>query len=255
MQHLRSRGVKQLFPKRPSSSLATLKNINVYGRPTVRVVKVHWMLDELGVHYEKVEDLPSPAPESYALEVNPTGLVPSIQFDLDDPHGGDSSYVVSDSNAICSFLAQAAGGPIFPSESLVFARAAQWSDFVENYMCAPRLNQVFHARVRKAYPPATRKPGCPPVSEVDVHVARSVEALRIFNDFLAARPLDQTYVAGPDWTYADATIGPWVHRWVKYSASLGPELATARFPGILRYHDEALVPRPAFVAAVANRMI
>lgn len=82
----------------------------LYGFPRTRAMRVLWVLEELGQPYDYVPSAPQ-SPEVIAL--NPTGKVPVLR-------AGDD--VLTDSVAICQFLADRHGALTFPAGTIERAR-------------------------------------------------------------------------------------------------------------------------------------
>jgi len=229
------------------------KTVVVYGRPTTRVEKVLYILEELNVPYTRVHFV-SPPP-AYFSEINPMLLVPAIR--------DGSSVTMEGSNAICAYLAHKYGSMgMFPEDSLVLGRALQWSEFMEGYLATPRLNHVFHAVINKAYPPSLNRPGCPTDAEIDKSVTATVAAMKILDAHLSNQNSSinnggssgsSAFIADPGtFTFADAVAGPWVYKWYLHADEFGPRLAHGRFGAVARYFDR-LAERPAFQRVVLKR--
>lgn len=89
----------------------------VIGFPRTRAMRVIWLLEELGEDYE----IDPVRPQSAAIRaVNPSGKVPALQV-------GD--VVVSDSVAICTYLADKHGKYTFPAGTLERARQDSFTQF------------------------------------------------------------------------------------------------------------------------------
>lgn len=91
--------------------------ITVYGTPRSRVMRVMWMLEELGEPYDLV---PAP-PRSEAIRaVNPEGKVPAVTLE---------GETLTDSVAIVQFLADRAGRLTAPAGTLARARQDAFTQF------------------------------------------------------------------------------------------------------------------------------
>jgi glutathione S-transferase len=220
----------------------------VYGRPTTRVEKVMYILEELNVPYERVHFI-SPPPD-YFEDINPAKLVPAIR---------DGQVVMDGSNSICAYLAHKYGQHlgIFPSNSLLVGKAIQWSEFVEGYLATPRLNHVFHAVVNKAYPPSLAKKGCPTDEEIEKSITATVDAMRILDSHIKNQMVLSNsrgiFVADSNtFTFADAAAAPWVHKWYSHADDFDPRLSRSKFGAVTQYYD-LLSERPAFARGILYR--
>lgn len=99
-----------------------------------RVSRVLWMLEELGEPYEFV-DVKLRSPEAYAL--NPSGKVPVLI---------DGELVVTDSAAICVYLADKHGEKGFGTSPGIAGRAEMdsWMHFAQSEFEAPLWNKLRH---------------------------------------------------------------------------------------------------------------
>lgn len=75
----------------------------VYGKPTNRAFRVLWLLEELGQDYELIGAGPH---DPRVLALNPSGKVPILV---------DGDAVISDSNAIMTYLADKHGDFTYPA--------------------------------------------------------------------------------------------------------------------------------------------
>lgn len=228
--------------------LGKLDRVIVYGRPTSRVQKVTFLLEEMQVPYERV-DLPSPPPE-YLKEINPLGLVPAIR---------DGATILDGSNAICAYLSHkhCRSRGFYPTDSLSLGRAVKWGEFIEYHLASPRLNVVFHAAINNMYPPSFQRPGCPNEEELQGHVAATAAALEVLNAHLASSRAELgngSFLANTNtFTFADAIAAPWLHKWYVHASegTFGPSLAPERFEAVLSYYQQ-LAARPAFQKEIVN---
>ena len=221
------------------------ETIVVYGRPTTRVEKVLFMLEELCLPYTRVH-FESPPP-AYIVDINPTKLVPAIR---------DGPVTIHGSNSICVYLAHKHGqqNGMFPSCSIALGLAFQWSEYTEGYLATPRLNHVYHACVNKAYPPSLAKPGCPSDKETEDNINATAAALRILDDHIARAELQQQpFIAlTTTLTFADAVAAPWLHKWYVHAEEYGPKLSREQFPAVSRYY-ERLSARASFHRGILYR--
>ena len=99
-----------------------------------RVSRVLWMLEELGEPYE-FSEVKMLSPEAYAL--NPSGKVPMLI---------DGDLVITDSAAICSYLAEKhADRGMGPAPGLAGrAEMDSWMFFIQSELEAPLWNKLRH---------------------------------------------------------------------------------------------------------------
>ena len=79
--------------------------ITVYGVNTLRTLRVHWTLQELGISYqtEPIQSRSGQTQTSAYAAIHPGGKIPSLQ---------DGELIISESAAICIYLAEKYGGGI-----------------------------------------------------------------------------------------------------------------------------------------------
>ena len=104
------------------------------GSPGSRVSRVLWMLEELGEPYEFVP-VKLHSPEMYAL--NPSGKAPALV---------DDDVVVTDSAAICIYLADKHGEREMGARAGIAGRAEMdsWMHFAQSEFEAPLWNKLRH---------------------------------------------------------------------------------------------------------------
>ena len=104
------------------------------GSPGSRVSRVLWMLEELGEPYEFVP-VKLHSPEMYAL--NPSGKAPALV---------DGDVVVTDSAAICIYLADKHGEREMGARAGIAGRAEMdsWMHFAQSELEAPLWNKLRH---------------------------------------------------------------------------------------------------------------
>ena len=186
------------------------------------VMKVVWLLEELGLPYERT-DVGGPfggtdTPEYRVM--NPTGLVPTLIED---------QFTLFESNAILRYLAHANAGdsPLWPHEPRARANIDRWMDWQQTVMNRPG-SVVFQGLVRIA-----------PEKRDNMAIERALEELSrawtTMDDLLETRD----YVAGNDFSLADIALGVHVHRWFFYPVPK-PDL-----PNLHRWY-ERLLARPAY---------
>jgi glutathione S-transferase len=171
--------------------------LRVWGRNTsANVMKVLWLLDELGLGYERIDVGGAfggtDTPEYRALQ--PLGLVPALEED---------GYTLFESNAILRYLcnAHAPQSPLYPAAARARGTVDAWMDLQQTALNRPQ-GIVFLGLVRT--PPERRD-----------HAAISAamtEAGRIWG-LLDARLAQQPFVCGDGLTLADIAFGVHAHRW------------------------------------------
>ena len=170
--------------------------LKILGRRTSgNVMKPVWVLDELGVEYER-EDVGGKFGgnrEPGYLAMNPTGLVPTLVED---------DYVLWESNAITRYLCEKFGhGSLCPADPRVRATADTWMDWQQT-TCAPMMLPVFWGLVRT--PEAERD-----YDRINAGIERGYEVWGMLDRHLEGR----AFVAGDELTMGDIPIGPQAHRW------------------------------------------
>jgi len=202
--------------------------LTILGRRTsANVMQPLWLADELGLEYEQV-NVGGPfggndQPEY--LELNPTGLIPTI---IDD------GFVLWESNAITRYLAARYGAdPLYPENLQTRALADQWMDF-ENTMIMPNMVPIFWGLVRTA--PEERD-----MSRIAAAISRAGELWAMVDAHLA----NNDYIAGRHFSMGDIPLGPQIHRWFE----LVPEHPAA--PHLEAWYQR-LTERPAFRAHCMN---
>jgi glutathione S-transferase len=116
--------------------------ITLWGRKTsINVQKVMWLLEELGLEYERIDrggafgGLNDP---DY-VKLNPTRLVPTLK---------DGDLVLWESNAILRYLADAYGaGTSFGGTAAQRAAADKWMEWYQSSVYGP-FQAVFYQMVR-----------------------------------------------------------------------------------------------------------
>lgn len=202
----------------------------VWGRTTSsNVMKVLWVLGEIGQPYERIDVGGSfgrtGTPEYRAM--NPTGLVPTLQ---------EGDFTLWESNAIVRYLAtvHASGSSMWPAEPRVRAGIDRWMDAQQTQLNRP-MTVVFWGLVRT--PEAERD-----MKTIEAGIADTAKAFGLIEAELRKHP----YVAGDDFTICDIPWGVHAHRWfnIDYQGLTRPELPA------LRAWYERLCERPTYRSAV-----
>jgi glutathione S-transferase len=200
--------------------------IKVFGAAPARSLRVLWMLEEMGLPYEREPvDFANRHANVEFMACSPAGMLPAI---------ADGETRLFESCAILEYLAAKHGptdlapGPDSPSYPLYI----QYLHFGEGSLAGP-LNIVVGSRFFA--PPEARKNWGADFA-VDMVAGRAA---------VVAQQLEKTpYVAGEAFTAADISVG--------YALGLGRMLGFADrlAPGIISYLDR-LTQRPAYQRALA----
>jgi glutathione S-transferase len=199
--------------------------MRVWGRTTSsNVMKVLWLLDELGLPYERIDAGGAfggtSTPEYRAMQ--PVGLVPAIQ---------DGPFTLFESNAILRYLcnAYAPASSLYPAPPRERGVVDAWLDFQQTALTPPSTT-YFVGLVRT--PPEQRDMGA-----ITAAIAQGAKIWGILDGRLAKMP----YLCGETLTIADVAFGPHVHRWLVLDLPGRPEL-----PNLARWYGR-LKQRPPYV--------
>lgn len=195
------------------------------------VMKVIWLLEELGLPYERI-DVGGPFGRTHDADyvaMNPNSVIPT----LEEADG----FILWESNVILRYLAGLHAGDalIWPAAPQPRAIVDQWLDWQQTTM-GPPGSIVFQGLVRT--PPEQRDQGA-----IEAGMERLGQAWTMLDHQLASHG----YVAGPDFTLADIASGVHVHRWFSFAAKR-PEL-----PHLRAWYDR-LLARPAYAKHCALPM-
>jgi glutathione S-transferase len=197
--------------------------IRLLGRKTSgNVQKVLWLLEELGTPYAR-EDYGrqfNNTGDEY-LKLNPNGKVPTLV---------DGDVVIWESNSILRYLAAKAGGRFYASDPAARSRIERWMDWQLAVLDQPYLAVFREAKTA----PDQRSP----------QFAANVAGLGQVMSILERGMEGATWVAGPELTIADFSLGPALHRCFGFGVEL-PALTN------LRRWDAEIAKRPAFQKAIA----
>ena len=171
--------------------------LRVWGRTnSSNVMKVLWLLDELGLRYERIDagrEFGRTDTPAYRA-MNPLGLVPTLEED---------GFSLFESNAILRYLcnAHAPHSPLYPAAARARGTVDAWLDFQQTALNRPQ-SVVYLGLVRTA----------PEQRDHAAIAAATTEAGRIWG-ILDRRLADRPYVTGAELTIADIAFAPHVHRW------------------------------------------
>lgn len=170
----------------------------IWGRAnSSNVMKVVWLLEELGLPYERLDVGGSfgktDTPEYRAM--NPNGLVPTLRE--------DDGFVLWESNAILRYLCQAhaPGSALWPKDVHARANVDRWMDWQQTTL-GPPIGVVFWGLVRT--PPEKRDQAA-----IDAAIKTCTRVWEILEAELKRHP----YVGGAEFTLGDIPLGVHVHRW------------------------------------------
>lgn len=201
--------------------------VRVYGYPNTRSTRVVWALEEAGAQYEYTPINISKGEHWSAefLAINPFGKLPAV---VDDGH------VITESGAICTYIAEKfPAARLIPDMTDLASRAAyfQWILFTVSELEAHLWTMAKHTRL---WPEAKRIAG---VAESEL--AQFNDAAVVLADYLQ----DRTYMAADHFTAADI-MATSILNW---AAS-----ANIRLPDRLIAYKQDMTARPAFAAARAR---
>ena len=190
----------------------------VIGHPQTRTMRVIWMLEELGEAYE-LQPYPPQSEEVRAL--NPLGKIPVLK---------EGDAVLTDSIAICTYLADKHGRLTAPAGTLARARQDALTQFVvdevEGALWTAAKNTFIH-------PQELRVPEIKRVCRAEFATAMERAAL-----FLGNGP----WLSGDDFTLPDLLLGHCAG-WARAAKFDLPA------DGPLADYLDRVTQRPAFLAA------
>ncbi|MFL5266629.1 MAG: glutathione S-transferase family protein [Stellaceae bacterium] len=174
--------------------------LKIWGRTTSsNVQKVLWCCGELGLEYERV-DLGGPFggnQDSEYLAMNPNGLVPTIK---------DGDLVMWESNTICRYLCSTYdGGHLYPTAPVARTHVERWMDWQLSSI-GPPMGALLFGLIRT-------KPEQRDHAVIEAARRKALAAWMIVEDALEDRP----FLAGPEMTLAEITLGTLVYRWHAFS--------------------------------------
>ncbi|WP_417767931.1 glutathione S-transferase family protein [Stappia sp.] len=188
------------------------------GAPTTRAIRVMWMLEELGEPYDLVPAAPH-SPDVAAL--NPSGKVPVLKV-------GDR--VLTESVAICQFLADRHGKLTFPAGTVERARQDGFTQFavdvLEGALWTAAKNSFIH-------PKDLRVPAVKPVCAAEFEAGLA---------YLAQTLGEGPFVMGEVFTVPDILLGH-CSKWAQAAKFSLPS------EGVLADYFARVTSRPALQAA------
>ena len=205
--------------------------LEVLGRAnSANVIKVVWLLDELGLPYTRTDAggafgrTNTPAYRA----MNPTGNIPTLIED---------GFVLWESNAIIRYLcaANAPGDAMWPDDVQARASIDRWMDWQQTTLGPPQT-VVFQGLVRTPLEGRDQ-------AAIDAALTRLTGVYALLDGVLAPH----AYLAGPVFTLADIALGVHLHRWFSF------DVARPELPHLRAWYDR-LLARPAYAAHVALPM-
>ena len=170
--------------------------IKIWGRTdSSNVQKVLWCCGELGLDFERVDfgGKFGGNKEKPYLDINPNGLVPTIQ---------DGDFILWESNSVMRYLNEKYGhGRLLPSTPEGRGNANRWMDWQLTTL-GPSIVPLFWTLIRT--PADKRDP-----KAVAGALEKSSQAWGIVDAQLAKN----SYLGGDNFTLGDIPSGVWAHRW------------------------------------------
>jgi glutathione S-transferase len=196
--------------------------LKIWGRKTSsNVQKVLWCCGELDIPFERV-DVGGPFggnQDVHYLELNPNGLVPTIQ---------DGDLVLWESNTICRYLAATHNGErLYPTAPAKRADVERWMDWQLSTI-GPPMGVLLYSLIRS-------KPEARDHASIEAARRKAVTAWTIIEDTLESTP----FLAGSGLSLAEIVMGTLVYRWHAFPIERPP------LPRLKAWY-ERMRERPAF---------
>lgn len=181
------------------------------------VMKVLWLLDELGLDYQRVDKgnvFGGLDTDEYKL-MNPTSLVPTLV---------DGDFTAWESNAVLRYLCNqyAPDSSLYPPEPKKRAVVDQWLDCQQTQLTRPQT-VVFFQLIRT---PSDKRDHA--ALDLAIQQAGQVWA------WIEKRLGENTYICGEDFTIADIAWAVHAHRW------LNMEFDRPAYPNLSRWYQQLL---------------
>ena len=197
--------------------------MKIWGRTTSsNVQKVMWAITEMNLPHERI-DIGGPFGknrEKAYLDMNPNGLVPTIEE--------DDGFTLWESNSIVRYLAAKHKSSLEPADPKQRALAQKWMDWQLTVM-APAIGPLFMGMVRT--PAAERN-----MKAIDDSKAKTADAAKMLDEQLAKTQ----FLAGDGFSYGDIPVGIMVWRFLE----LAPD-RQGGFKNLDRWYG-AIAQRPGF---------
>jgi GST-like protein len=168
--------------------------IDLYTWPTPNGIKVHIMLEEVGLPYNVIgiDIAKGDQFDPEFLKISPNNKIPAI-VDHDGPDG--KPYRLFESGAILAYLAEKASSPLFPSDRARRYRVMQWLMFQVGGV-GPMLGQAnFFRKYCPEHVPYA----------LDRYTREAARLYRVMDRHLA----NSEYLAD-DYSIADIAVWPWI---------------------------------------------
>ncbi|MGZ3690381.1 MAG: glutathione S-transferase family protein [Pseudobdellovibrio sp.] len=161
--------------------------IKIYGSPKSSAGRVYWLLEEIGLKYERVPlNMRDKEHKSEAyLKINPNGKVPTLQ---------DGDYTIWESIAINHYICDKHAPALLGTTSEIRGQVQQWSTWAMIELQKPLID-IF---IQKVFVPDERRDHT--VIEKAEKLAETL--LKILNTGLQSKK----YIAGDVFTVADINI-------------------------------------------------
>jgi glutathione S-transferase len=170
--------------------------LKIWGRTdSSNVQKVLWCCGELGLDFERVDfgGKFGGNKEKPYLDINPNGLVPTIQ---------DGDFILWESNSVMRYLNEKYGnGRLLPSTPEGRGNANRWMDWQLTTL-GPSIVPLFWTLIRT--PADKRDPKA---------VAGALEKSSHAWGIVDAQLAKNSYLGGDNFTLGDIPSGVWAHRW------------------------------------------
>jgi glutathione S-transferase len=170
--------------------------IKIWGRTdSSNVQKVLWCCGELGLQFDRVDlggKFGGNKEQAY-LDMNPNGLVPTIQ---------DGNFILWESNSIMRYLVEKYGdGKLLPNTAEGRAGANRWMDWQLSVL-NPSIVPLFWTLIRT--PQDKRDP-----KVVQSALEKTTAAWQMVDNHLGKN----RYLGGEEFSIGDIPAGVWLHRW------------------------------------------
>ncbi|GAA5216233.1 glutathione S-transferase family protein [Corallincola platygyrae] len=183
--------------------------ITLYGFPRTRSLRVSWTLEELEFpwQYQLVDLRKGEHKQAEFLAINPFAKIPALK---------DDDLVLTESAAICMYLAEKAGKLLPESGSPESGKHHQWVTYITNEIEQPLWTMAKHSF---ALPEDMRQE-----SVRDVAAWEFEKAVAVAEQWLG----DNEYLLGEQFTVADILLTHTLNWALKSQQTLPPKLALYR---------------------------
>ena len=196
--------------------------ITVYGITRSRALRCLWLLEELGVPYQRELVAQADVKSPEYLKINPNAHIPALT---------DDGLVLFESLAINLYLAEKYGPALWPKSAEDHGRCYQWSIWAMTELETEALTVLRH---RALLPEGERNP-----ATAEKAVAALQKPLGVLEGALRGRP----YLLGDAFSVADLNVAA-VANWVERS-----KVPLDAYPQVADWLSRCFA-RPAFKKAV-----